>query len=239
MSTRTPQVLRIVNIVLIVGIVLGLGAVAYRVLTTDTSTPRTELERALFSAEEAVKANPEDPAARIKLAAAYLERGNSTGALEQADIAVRLAPDDPTGYYMKGLAESELGRTKEAIKTLTRAVETEGQLAGFYQDAWLALSRAYEKDGNDEKAIFAMVKAVNNGPENVVLLYERGQLYERVEDWENAMDDYASALEYVPNYEPALTGFNRLKKDHPDVFKKLQEFYGLEDTSTPAPGDSK
>ncbi|MDP2181281.1 MAG: tetratricopeptide repeat protein [Actinomycetota bacterium] len=237
MSISTSKVLRIVNIVLIVGIVLGLGGVAYRVLTTDPSTPTTELERALLTAEEAVKANPEDPTARIKLAAAYLERGNLTGAFEQADIAVRLDPEDPTGYYMKGLAEADLGRTSDAIKSLSKAVETEGQLAGFYQDAWLALSRAHEKDGNDEKALFSMTKAVNNGPENVVLLNERGQLYERMEDWQNAMDDYASALEYVPNYEPALASFNRLKKDHPDVFKKLQELYGIEDTSTPAPGD--
>jgi tetratricopeptide (TPR) repeat protein len=230
MTSRTTSVLRIVNIALVAAIVVALGAVVVRVIGTDPASPKTELERASFAAEEAVRANPEDAASRIKLAAAYLERDNAAAAVEQAEIGIRLDPNNPTGYYMLGLAQTALGRTDEAIQTLTRAVETEGQVAQFYQDAWLALSRAHEQAGNDDEALRAMSLAVSNGPENVVLLFERGRLYERFENWEGAMEDYAAALEYVPDYEPAADAFERLKTEHPDVFEKLQEFY--EGTST-------
>lgn len=235
MTTRTGKTLQVLNMVLVAAIVVVLAGIVYRVLSTDPANPRTELERATFAAEEAVRANPEDPASRIKLAAAYLERDNPTAALEHAEIAVRLDPNDPTGYYMVGLARTALEEYDAAIQTLTRAVETEGQVAQFYQDAYLALSRAYERNGDEEEALRAMSLAVSNGPENVVLLVARGELYERSEQWEFAMEDYAAALEYVPDYEPAAEAFERLKNEHPDVFEKLQEFYEGEGSTESSP----
>lgn len=232
---RTTQVLRIVQVALVVGIMIVVAAVALEVISSDPSTPRTELERAQFAAEEAVRANPKDQASRIKLAAAYLERGNAVGALEQADIAIRLDPNDPTGYYIKGMAQHKLDRLPEAESSLQKAVDTDGQLAQFYQDAWLSLSRVQEDRGDEEQALISLTRAVNFGPENAILLYERGGFYERQEQWERAMEDYAAALEYVPNYEPAQEAFQRLKSEQPAVFKKLQEIYGFEQTSTAEP----
>jgi tetratricopeptide (TPR) repeat protein len=232
---RTAGIVRAVQLVAILGIVVLLGAIGYQLLGRDFSTPRNELERAQFAAEEAVRANPEDPSARVKLAAAYLESKSPAAALEQAEIAIRLRPDDPTGYYIKGMTLNALGRSDEGIEALTKAAETKGQLAPFYQDVWVALSRAQEAEGLDEEALFSMSRALNFGPENVVLLYERGALYERLENWEFALEDYAAALEYVPNYGPALAAFTRVKDAHPDIFKMLQERYNLETTTTPTP----
>jgi superkiller protein 3 len=184
-----------------------------------------------------VRANPESAISRIKLAAAYVDSGSPSAALEQADIAIRLQPDEPAGYYVKGLALMKLNRNEDAIEALTKSVETKGQLAPFYQDAWVALSRAQEGQGLDEEALASMNRAVNYGPENVLLLYERGALYERLENWEFAMEDYAAAMEYVPNYEPAITGLARLKEAHPDVFEMLQERYSGDAPTTDSSGD--
>ena len=100
---RPQRILQIVTVVLIVGIVVVAGALLRFVFAGGrTDAPRTELERAVVEAEQAVKANPDDPTARVKLAAAYLEQGSGGLALTQARFAVRLQPSDPSPYYVSG-----------------------------------------------------------------------------------------------------------------------------------------
>jgi tetratricopeptide (TPR) repeat protein len=241
MDSRISLLLRVVMVVLVV-VILGIGAMFVREVAFKDPTPRTEAERAVVASEEAVRANPEDPAARTKLASAYLERGAVASAIEQAQIAVRLAPSEPAGYYVLGLAQRRNGDSDAAIKSLETAVATEGQLAAFYQDAYAALSRAYEDRGDEEKAIEAMDESIKNGPENVVLLVERAKMYERLEKWAEAIFDYTLAMRYVPNYEPAVEGFDNLAAAHPDAYEtvvgwwdEIEEEWGDEEMPAPVP----
>lgn len=217
MESRISLVLRVATVVLVIAIV-GVGALMVREIAFRDPTPRTEAERAVVAAEQAVRANPEDPAARVKLAAAYLEQGATRSAAEQAEIAVRLAPADPAGYYVLGIAQRRNGDNEAAIRNLEKAVGTEGQVAAFYQDAYAALARAYEDMGDIDKALEMMDESINNGPENVVLLVERAQMYERLERWAEALFDYTLAMRYVPDYEPAVERFDEIAAQHPDAY---------------------
>lgn len=238
MTSRQVLYLKVFIAVMVVGIAGFAIALARYAMTGASGTPRTELERAVVAAEQAVRANPQDHASRVKLAAAYLERGDVSAAIEQATTSVRLDPKDPSGYYVLGLAETKRRDAPSAIKHLQKAVGTKGQLAQFYQDAHMALARAYEQNGQGKDAIAAMSRALDSGPENVIILYERGKLYERQQNWKSAMEDYAVALEYVPNYDPARTAFEALKKTHPDVFQQLQRYYN-ETTTGAVPSGKK
>lgn len=220
MSARVIAVLRVLIVVLIVGIVLVGAGLVRQLVAGSKDVPRTELERAVFAAEEAVRANPNDADARVKLAAAYLEQGSASAALKQAENAMRLAPKDPTAYYIAGLAQERSGDIDGALKRLKTAATMEGQQAGFYQDAYVALSHAYEKKGDVKNAVTALDKAIDYGPENVLVLYERAALAERQKDWYVAALDYAWALQYVPNYQPAQDGLARMRKDHAAESKK-------------------
>jgi tetratricopeptide (TPR) repeat protein len=211
-------------VVLAVALVLLAGLIVRQMIAGQTpGVPRTELERAVFAAEEAVKANPNDAAARVKLAAAYVEEHANTAALEQAKIAVRLAPQDPSGYYVLGLAKDASGDPKGALEALKTATSTSGQLAGFYQDAYTALARVQEELGDRKAAIASMGKAIDNGPENAVLLFTRGEMYERDKQWVNALDDFSSALQYVPDYTAARQAFDRVRVTHPEALGQLQK----------------
>jgi tetratricopeptide (TPR) repeat protein len=234
MTDKTITMLRTGILVLAVALVVLAGLTVWRIVTQDPSTPKSELDRAVLTAEEAVKANPEDPAARVKLAAAYVERGNTSSAIEQAKIAIRLAPQDPSGYYVLGLAQVKADDLDQGISNLKKAASTEGQLAPFYQDVWLALARAYEKQDKLEDALTAMTKALGYGPENALLLYERGRLNEQAKRWMDAMDDYAAALDYLPQYREAQERLEALKKAHPAEYEKLLKLYETTPTSEPA-----
>ena len=237
MSSRYVPLLRVVVVVLLVIIVGLAGAVLWQsVVGASTESPRSELERGVSAAEGAVKANPESSTARVKLAAAYLESKRYGEARDQAEIALRLSPDDPSGFYILGLAQVAGGDLKAGIASLEKATTTEGQLAGFYQDAYVALARAQADNGDLEAAIKSMSKALDKGPENALLLYERGTMFEQNQKWTDALYDYAFALEYVPNYPEALDAFNRLSQAHPEALDALrrieQELNSLEPTST-------
>lgn len=237
MGDRFTQVLRIGIAVLSVALVVLAGLTARHIILQDPTTPRSELDRAVLSAEQAVKADPEDPAARVKLAAAYLERGNVRDAIDQAKIAVRLAPDDPAAFYVLGLAEVRSGDVEAGISDLKKAAELKGQTAPFYQDVWIALARTYERQERLDEAIRALTTALSYGPENAPLLYERGMLNEKAKRWMDAMDDYAAALEYLPQYKEAQQRLDSLKAAHPKDYQRLLETYGMtstvEPTSTP------
>ena len=233
---RTSTILRVLVVVLIIGLVVMAGAFVRLIVTGgQPDAPRTELERAVFAAEEAVKANPEDPASRLKLAAAYMEQNSYGLAEEQAEIALRLSPNDPGAFYIIGLSQQRQDDNKNAIENLTKAVDSDGQVAQFYQDAYVALARAQEADGDVEGALESLNKAIDFGPENALLLYERGQMFERQDNFTFAAMDYGWALSYVPSYQPARDAFERIQEEHPkewdEAVKLLQE--------TEAPGGAE
>jgi tetratricopeptide (TPR) repeat protein len=214
--------LRVVIVLSVVGLlVVGGLIVRQAVFGPSDDTPKTEGQRAVLASEEAVKASPNDPASRVKLAAAYLEQGSPSLAKEQARIAIRLAPKEPSAYYVLGLSEARLGRSAEAVTNLKKAAETEGQMAQFYQDAYLALAKAQDGAGDDKGAVASFQKAIDNGPENALALYERGSYFERKRQFKNALYDYGWALTYAPNYEPAQAAYNQLAKQYPDLVKEL------------------
>ena len=241
MQSRIQPILRIVTVVLVIGIVAVAGLIVAAVLDTD-KTPTNIVEKAVFEAEEAVRANPENADARIKLSAAYTQNGAFAAATEQATIAIRLDPTNPAAHYALGLAQSKSGDTKAAITTLNKAATLEGQLAGFYADVWAALAKAYERDEQIDKAIEAMNEALNFGPENSEMLFQRGSLYERTEQWVDALYDYYQATAYVSDHEEALAGIERISESHPEAIPEVRERFGVGedgslDATAPAPAE--
>ena len=150
---RLETLLKILVTVLVIGTLVVSAALLRFVFAGGKGTPRTELERAVVAAEEAVKASPNDPDARIKLAAAYYEQGGTAAAAKQAEIAVRLEPKVPDPYYMLGIAQAKLGKTQEAIANMNKAITLPGQTAAFYEDVYVQLAHALEKAGDKKAAL--------------------------------------------------------------------------------------
>lgn len=229
MNTRVTLLLRVVTAVLIVAILIVGGLMGrFLLMGSDADAPRSELERAVVAAEAAVKADPESAPARVKLAAAYLETGAINAAREQAEIAIRLAPEAPEGYYVLGLVEGRDGDDVAALKQLTKAAQTQGQLAGFYQDVWRATAAVHERSGDTSAAIGAVDEALRLGPENAELLVARGRLFEVDERWADALYDYTIAAQFVPDYEPALEGAERIVRGHPEAVDEMVERFDIE-----------
>jgi tetratricopeptide (TPR) repeat protein len=225
LNLRPLPILRALVVVLVIGILVVAGALLSALLSGGrAATPRTEGERAVMAAEEAVKADPNDGTARIKLAAAYLAQGSASAARNQAEIAVRLQPTEPGPYYVLGLAQAKGGALDEAVVSLKKAAGMQGQQAAFYQDVYVSLARTYEQTGDTKMALEAMGKAIDQGPENVPLLVERAKMLERGGKWYEAAVDYGYALLYTPDYADAVAGLDRIKGGHAEEYKKAVAF---------------
>jgi tetratricopeptide (TPR) repeat protein len=213
-SKGSSFLLKAITFILFFAILVTVVSIAKSLLVRDKLVaPRTELERAEYTAVQATKANPNDPKARIKLAAVYLEKGNAGSAIKEALNATRLAPDNAEAFYVLGLAYKGQGDLTKARSELVKAAKTTGQLAPFYQTCWMEVA----KIDNEKKDYKSLIKdydaALGFGPENAPILYEMGLAYEKAGDKQGALTYYKEALTFVPDYQEAISAADRLAKD--------------------------
>lgn len=201
-------------LILILAILL-LGFMVFRSLLTKNSldAPRTELERSELSAIQAVKANPNDAKSRIKLAAVYIEKGNTKAAIKEATTATRLDPDNAEGFYVLGLSYKSQGNLNKARTEMVKATKMTGQLAPFYQTCWLEIAKIDNEKKDYKNSIKDYDAALGYGPETTPILYDMGVAYEKAGDKQTALAYYKEALEYVPDYKNAITAIERLAKE--------------------------
>jgi len=192
-------------------VIVGILVVRAALQASANKTPRTEAERAVMVAEEAVKADPNDAHARADLAAAYLAAGRYSDASKQAEYAIRLNPDEGTGYLVAGIAARELGRYEEAINYLRRGLEDQSKTADWYMKAYAELARTYEKAGRLKDAKEALNDAIGFFPEGADLYFERARITEKMKDYKNAILDYQAVLEFDPTNEAAKEAIKRLQ----------------------------
>jgi tetratricopeptide (TPR) repeat protein len=190
---------------------VGILVVRAALQASANRTARTEAERAVLVAEEAVKSDPNDARARANLAAAYLAAGRYSDASKQAEYAIRLNPDEGTGYLVAGIAARELGRYEEAINFMKRALEDQSKTADWYMKAYAELARTYEKANRLKEAKKALDGALGYFPEGADLYYERARITEKLKDYKNAILDYQAVLTFDPTNEAAKEAIKRLK----------------------------
>ena len=84
---------------------------------------------ALADCDRVLAADPDEPAALALKARLYLRAGRTLDALSLADLMELRAPRDYRGPLIAGLALAALGRDREALHALNRAIEREPEAA--------------------------------------------------------------------------------------------------------------
>lgn len=152
---------------------------------------------------------PRDAGPLVGLATLALARHDFREALDLAEGARRLAPEVVRPYAVLVDAQVELGRYRDAARSLQRMVDLKPNLASYARVSYFR-----ELHGDLDGAIEAMRLAVSAGggsPESVAyvqtllgnLEFSRGRS-------RAAGTAYASALSRAPGYVPALAGRARL-----------------------------
>lgn len=111
---------------------------------------------------EPLYGNPEY--AYYNLSTAYYYKGDYLESLSAVEEALKRRETFPQAKYLKGQIYNKLGKTSEAIKAYTGAINDYPD----YGDAHFELAKLYLKEGNRQKAITHFEKAASSSPEGKV-----------------------------------------------------------------------
>jgi tetratricopeptide (TPR) repeat protein len=154
---------------------------------------------------KALQLNPRDPAAVTGAGALALSRHDFSAALRYGQRARQLAPYSfqPLGVIVD--AQVELGRYRDAERSLQQMIDLKPNLASYARVSYFR-----ELHGDLRGAIEAMKLAVSAGggaAENVAYVQTLlGNLYFNVGRVGDARESYRTALETLPGYVPATAG---------------------------------
>jgi tetratricopeptide (TPR) repeat protein len=169
---------------------------------------REDDARASAALREAVKANPEDPAAIELLAESLMRRARKTnaaaaaGALwnEAAEVSekLRAVRDDDKTAGIQGrayLGAKQFDQAVAPLEKLARADTSNGQ-------AWLYYGIALSRSGKMRKAMEALEITIQLMPDSIPAMSELGYVYESDKQYQQALRIYEKA--YSVSNDPAM-----------------------------------
>ena len=169
---------------------------------------REDDARASAALREAVKANPEDPAAIELLAESLMRRARKTNPAaaatalwnEAAEVTEKLRAirDDDKTAGIQGrayLGAKQFDRAVAPLEKLARADASNGQ-------AWLYYGIALSRSGKMRKAMEALEITIQLMPDSIPAMSELGYVYESDKQYQQALRIYEKA--YAVSSEPAM-----------------------------------
>ena len=197
-------------------------------------------DQAIDDFSSSLEMESENPNVFFMRGMAYSRNGMQNQGIQDFDRYLELDPDDALTLGNRGYAYYELGMYDDAIRDISLAVELEEQPATTHNITNLGL--AYKDDGQYEKAIecldVALEMAVNDVTAEIIL-YNRGDCYCWLNEFERGIEDFTASLElnperlssliirgqtylYTDQIEAALSDFDRTVQLDPDW---LQGYY--------------
>lgn len=226
-SDPVASLLLVIALSLIV-VLLATTAAFYIYLQTLNRAPRTLAERDVATWEIAVAEKPNDANAWANLAYAYADAGRYDDAVDAAENG-QIKTDEPVlvlveadvlrvgGRYkeaMDAYGEAEKAVKEQMKKTADKRREV-GVTSDLNDDSMLRVyfgrGVSNHELGDLDAAIQDLERAVKLAPAQVNVVVALGDFYAEDGKTEKAQAMYKRALEYVPDYAPALKGLQRLE----------------------------
>lgn len=163
--------------------------------------------------EKALKLNPEDPKAHLKLAKMFLFIKEYNSAFNHINTVLRKDVYNPEGYFLKGMIYKDMKDTAHAISSFRTAVQVEPN----YRDAVIQLGLVYSTMG-DIIAIKYFDNAFRMDTTDVFPLFAKGVFYQDRNLYEQAKAEYKNVIMHEREYPDAYynTAFILMQQDSLD-----------------------
>lgn len=217
----------VVSLLLIIVIAGTTIAIVYFLLGMR-GAPRTAVEREVYIKEAYTKEKPDDIDGWLNLAYAYMNAeqfADARDAIEQGasikkTAGFTLAAADLE--RLEGNAEQSIAQYNAAERLAKGEMETarkqmiEKQVSmppspRVLIEVYVGRSKAYQELGKHKDAIADLKRVVGYDKTDAYAWGELGTLYAKTGDEKAARQAYETALKYFPDYEPALTGLQKLE----------------------------
>ena len=158
-------------------------------------------EEAMDAYLKAIKFDPSNTGAMIKIAQIYLVYRNHKKVFEYCDKTLKTDAYVAEAYFVKGWAFMETGDTFKAVSSLATAREVNPE----YYEANMLLGQLYA-EANDERALAYYDAALSTHPKSIEALYAKGLYYQNHDQLDRAIATYNRIVELDP--KSPLAQFN-------------------------------
>jgi tetratricopeptide (TPR) repeat protein len=158
------------------------------------SNPQSSAYHTLESLQAAALARPHDPVVLVSLANALMSLGKLPEALEAAAAACRHGNDQPVTHHTHGLTLLANQQPAQAMSAFQIAT----QMAPNFSDAWVGLGFACAELGNMDKAIRAMLAALQATPGHRLAATKLGSYLQQTSNTELGQGVLRDLLERDP-----------------------------------------
>lgn len=124
-----------------------------------------------------------------------IRAGMNADAIAKADAYISAKPKDPQMRFLKGVAQTAMGRNDDAVTTFTRLIEEYPELPEPYNNVGVI----YASKGQFDKARAALEMAIRNNPSYAVAHENLGDVYVRM-----ASQAYSKSLQLDPSNPSVL-----------------------------------
>ena len=125
-----------------------------------------------------------------------LNQGNYEKALDFYNQAIDIYKRDPSAYYNRGISHMELGNHENALKDYKKALKLDPEMSDQY--TYNNMGVVYQELGDFENAKDSYTKAIEIDDKDGLYFHNRGYINMKLENWEDALLDYQTALEKYP-----------------------------------------
>lgn len=210
-------------------ILLGLAFIGYYSYTKYVQVQLTPEQQEIAKATKAIRANPRNSSARVRLGVLYMQAGQPDDAIEQFDEALKIARDDQEALLYAGIAYMNKQQYEKALTYFNKLIK-------YYKTTALAGSNmsleqsyyygavAYWKMKDYDKAIDYVIKALQIKTSNSDSHLLAGRIYMDKKQYDEAVISFQQALKLDPSYPDALYGLGLAYEAKGDKTKALENY---------------
>ncbi len=155
-----------------------------------------QLERALQSAQKAVKAAPTTPSAYDVLGQVYARQEEWDQAAQQYERMLEYAPHSVQALQQLAQMRARAGDVDEAVECYERLIRTDPGRSGLYH---FHMATILESANRYAEAIDAYRQLIEEYPDHFDIYMRVAQLHRRIGEQDKAIAVYLRALELGPN----------------------------------------
>ncbi len=182
--------------------------------------------------EKAIKLNPKDPKAQLKIAKMFIFLNDNNKAFDAINTVLRQDVYNPEAYLLKGIAYKNIKDTPHAISSFQTAINA----LPSYKDAIMQLGSIYSAKG-DKIALTYYENAYKLDTNDVSPIYNAGLFYLNKGDIEAAKKQYTRAIMNDREYANAFFGMGFALMHQDSLEKARRQFdivVGIDPSNTDA-----
>lgn len=188
----------------------------YYIMLSDLYFAQVETDLAEEMLEKAIQKDPKNNEARLKLAELFYHENLLTQCNETLDEAIKIQKYNPKAYLIKAFMYKDMQDTTAYLRMLQLVIDQDPKEV----KAYLELGYFYQKTLNPI-AISYYQNALNVDPNNVEIHYNLGKLYQDLEQYQEAEQEYKTVIQLDDKHVPALNNLGYLYLDEP--FNKAED----------------